>query len=224
MHGKKIMKESFFNKLGMHGGNTIDGHGTGVWVVDGYGLAIGSETGTDPAETVPGDSSLIGNVIANNTGNGIVIQINDANLPSINNTILSNSIYSNGIFGIQMYGPTELFVAPPSRSGATLDEGTGEVSVTGSVQGIEGETYRIQYFKSSANVTTSSRYAQGETLVAYQDVVINGGSASIDLLISSLANVIATDWITTTSTLLSGGTPPTPSRTSAFSFGVRVTA
>ena len=203
------------------GGNTIDGHGTGVWVVDGYGLAIGSETGTDPAETVPGDSSLIGNVIANNTGNGIVIQINDADLPSINNTILSNSIYSNGIFGIQMYGPTELFVAPPSLSGATLDEGTGEVSVTGSVQGIEGETYRIQYFKSSADVTTSSRYAQGETLVAYQDVVINGGSASIDLLISSLANVIATDWITTTSTLLSGGAP---SRTSAFSFGVRVTA
>jgi hypothetical protein len=176
------------------GGNTIDGHGTGVWVVDGYGLAIGSETGTDPAETVPGDSSLIGNVIANNTGNGI---------------------------GIQMYGPTELFVAPPSLSGATLDAGTGDVSVTGSVQGIEGETYRIQYFKSSADVTTSSRYAQGETLVAYQDVVINGGSASIDLLISSLANVIATDWITTTSTLLSGGAP---SRTSAFSFGVRVTA
>ena len=62
------------------GGNTIDGHGTGVWVVDGYGLAIGSETGTDPAETVPGDSSLIGNVMANNTGNGIVIQINDADL------------------------------------------------------------------------------------------------------------------------------------------------
>jgi hypothetical protein len=72
----------------------------------------------------------------------------------------------------------------------------------------------------SANVTTGSRFAQGEELIAWQDVTIAGGTASINENISG-AGVIVTDWITATATLLDGGLP---AETSQFSFGIRVTA
>ena len=92
--------------------------------------------------------------------------------------------------------------------------------VTDSSSGTDGDVFRSQYFKSSANVTSSSRFAQGEELIAWQDVTIAGGTASIDEDISS-AGVIVTDWITATATLLDGGLP---AETSQFSFGIRVTA
>lgn len=33
------------------------------------------------------------------------------------------------------------------------------MAVTGSISGTDGDVFRIQYFKSSANVTSSSRFA-----------------------------------------------------------------
>ena len=92
--------------------------------------------------------------------------------------------------------------------------------VTGSISGTDGDVFRIQYFKSSSNVTSSSRFAQGEELIAWQDVTIVGGTAAIDEDINA-AGVIVTDWITATATLLDGGLP---AETSQFSFGIWVTA
>jgi hypothetical protein len=91
--------------------------------------------------------------------------------------------------------------------------------VTGSISGTDGEVYRIQYFKSSSDATAASQLPQGQTLIAYQDVTISGGTASINLDISS-AGVVTSDWITATATLLSNGNPVA---TSAFSLGVQVT-
>ena len=93
------------------------------------------------------------------------------------------------------------------------------MAVTGSISGTDGDVFRIQYFKSSANVTSSSRFAQGEELIAWQDATIVGGTAAIDEDISG-AGMIATNWITATATLLDGGLP---AETSHFSFGFRVT-
>ena len=93
-------------------------------------------------------------------------------------------------------------------------------AVTGSISGTDGDVLLIQFFKTSSNVTTSSRFVQGEDLIIWQEVTIVGGTASINEDISS-AGAIVTDWITATATLLDGGLP---AETSQFSFGIRVTA
>lgn len=92
-------------------------------------------------------------------------------------------------------------------------------TVTGSITGTDGDVLLIQFFKTSSNVTISSRFVQGEDLIIWQEVTIVGGTASIDEDISS-AGAIVTDWITATATLLDGGLP---AETSQFFFGICVT-
>ncbi len=150
------------------------------------------------------------NVITRNTSAGIVV--NGAG--SQNVSILSNSIFENDFIGISLSAGGNALARTPTLATATTTD------VTGSITGTDGDIYRIQYFKSSDAVTSSSRFAQGQELLGYQDVTIVGSTASIDEDISG-AGVIVTDWITATATLLVGGLP---SETSQFSFGIRVTA
>jgi len=184
-------------------GNTISNHTVGVLVDNGKDLTVGSGNGTTIGDT-------LGNTISKNSSAGIVV--NGAG--SSNITMLSNKIFENDFIGISLAGGGNSRAVTPTLSTAST------TAVTGSISGRNGEVFRIQYFKSSAAVTTSSRFAQGEELIAWQDVTIVGGTASIDEDISG-AGVIVTDWITATATLVDGGVP---SETSQFSFGIRVTA
>ena len=128
--------------------------------------------------------------------------------------ILSNQIFENDQSGISLAaGGNSRAVTPVLDSATTTD-------VTGRINGVNGQVFRVQYFKSSDTVTTSSRTAQGQELIGWEDVTIAGSSATLSQDISS-AGVIVTDWITATATLLDGGLP---SETSQFSFGIRVTA
>ena len=184
-------------------GNTISNHTVGVLVDNGANLTIGSANGTlvsDPDA----------NVITKNTSAGVVV--NGAG--SQNVSILSNSIFENDFIGISLSAGGNALARTPTLTSATT------TAVVGSITGTDGDVYRIQYFKSADAVTSSSRFAQGQELIGYQDVTIAGGTASIDEDISG-SSVIVTDWITATATLLVGGLP---SETSQFSFGIRVTA
>jgi len=184
-------------------GNTISNHTVGVLVDNGNNLTIGSANGTVANDT-------LGNTISKNSSAGMVV---NGNLSS-DITMLSNRIFENDFIGISLSdGGNARAVTPTLATASTT-------AVTGSISGTDGDVFRIQYFKSSANVTTSSRFAQGEELIAWQDVTIAGGTASIDEDISG-AGVIVTDWITATATLLDGGLP---AETSQFSFGIRVAA
>jgi hypothetical protein len=185
-------------------GNTIQRHGAGIWLAYASGLTIGSLAGT----TAP-DVPTVANKIIYNDSVGVVIQGSS----SLDNTILSDSIYANAFYGIQMVDGAVPLLSPPTITAATTTQ------VTGSISGTDGEVYRIQYFKSSSDATAASQLPQGQTLIAYQDVTISGGTASINLDISS-AGVVTSDWITATATLLSNGNPVA---TSAFSLGVQVT-
>ena len=184
-------------------GNTISNHTVGVLVDNGANLTIGSASGT-----TTGDADA--NVITKNTSAGIVV--NGAG--SQNVSILSNSIFENDFIGISLSAGGNALARTPTLTSATT------TAVVGSITGTDGDVYRIQYFKSADAVTSSSRFAQGQELIGYQDVTIAGGTASIDEDISG-SSVIVTDWITATATLLVGGLP---SETSQFSFGIRVTA
>ena len=187
--------------------NTLSEQQVGVYVYEGSNLTIGASDGT----AVPATE---GNLISNNSFAGVILDGGtDANGSLTSNvSVLSNSMYNNSQFGIALVNGANDGILRPSLSSATTEE------VTGSISGLDGEVYRIQYFKSSANVTTSSRFAQAETLLSYQDVTINGTTASIDLNVASLG-VNTTDWITVSKTLMDGSTPKT---TSELSYGVRV--
>jgi parallel beta-helix repeat protein len=184
-------------------GNTISNHTVGVLVDNGANLTIGSATGT-------ATSDPDANVITKNSSAGIVV--NGAG--SQNVSILSNSIFENDFIGISLSAGGNALARTPTLASAST------TAVTGSITGTDGDVYRIQYFKSSADVTSSSRFAQGEELLGYEDVTIAGGRAALDFDLTG-SGVIVTDWITATATLLVGGLP---SETSQFSFGIRVTA
>lgn len=184
-------------------GNTISNHTVGVAVENGSNLSIGSDVGTtinDPAA----------NLITKNTNEGIVV----SGAGSQHVSILSNAIYENGLIGIRLSDDGNARAVAPSLTTATTAQ------VTGSISGTNGDVYRIQYFKSSDAVTASSRSAQGQDLIASQDVVIDGSTVSIDLDIGE-SGVMVNDWITATATLIDVGLP---AETSEFCFGIRVTA
>jgi parallel beta-helix repeat protein len=187
--------------------NTLSDQQVGVYVYEGSNLTIGSSDGT----LVPATE---GNTISNNSFAGVILDGGTDSNGSLtaNVSVLSNSIYNNSQFGIALVNGANDGLTRPSLDSANT------TLVTGSITGTDGDVFRIQYFKSSANVTTSSRTAQAEELIAYQDVTINGTQASIDLNIAS-AGVNATDWITVSKTLMDGSTPKA---TSELSYGVRV--
>ena len=184
-------------------GNTISNHTVGVLVDNGANLTIGSASGT-----TTGDADA--NVITKNTSAGVVI--NGAG--SQNVSILSNSIFENDFIGISLSAGGNALARTPRLTAASTTEAVG------SIIGTDGDVFRIQYFKSADEVTSSSRFAQGEQLIGYRDVTIVGGTASIDYDVSS-PGVIVTDWIAAIATFLVGGLP---SETSQFSFGIRVAA
>ncbi|MFM1904021.1 MAG: hypothetical protein RLZZ440_1921, partial [Planctomycetota bacterium] len=184
-------------------GNTISNHTVGVLVDNGANLTIGSATGT-------ATSDPDANVITKNTSAGIVVNGSG----SQNVSILSNSIFENDFIGISLSAGGNALARTPTLASAST------TAVTGSISGTDDDVYRIQYFRSSDEVTSSSRFAQGEELVGYEDVTIAGGRAALDFDLTG-SSVIVTDWITATATLLVGGLP---SETSQFSFGIRVTA
>jgi parallel beta-helix repeat protein len=186
-------------------GNSISNHTIGVQVDNGANLTIGS--GRINGGTATSDPDA--NVITKNTSAGIVV--NGAG--SQNVSILSNSIFENDLIGISLSAGGNALARTPTLVTASTTQ------VTGSISGTNGDVFRIQYFKSADDVTTSSRSAQGQELIGYQDVTIAGGTASIDFDLTG-SGVIVTDWITATATLLVGGLP---SETSQFSFGIRVT-
>ena len=187
--------------------NTLSDQQVGVYVYEGSNLTIGSIDGT----VVPATE---GNTISNNSFAGVILDGGTGGNGSLtaNVSVLSNSIYNNSQFGIALVNGANDGLTRPSLNSANT------TLVTGSITGTDGDVFRIQYFKSSANVTTSSRTAQAEELIAYQDVTINGTQASINLNIAS-AGVNATDWITVSKTLMDGSTPKA---TSELSYGVRV--
>ena len=184
-------------------GNTIKKQDAGIWLAGASGMSLGSILGDENEQ-----NEGITNKVKENNWVGIVIQ----GAESTNNTILSNAISSNIYYGIQFVdGATG--VAIPSLTSATTNR------ITGTVTGNAGDVYRIQYFKTSSESAANGLYAQGDTYIGYQDVTIGGSSATLDFDLSA-KGIIAGDVITATATLLSSGTP---SQSSSFSNGIRVT-
>lgn len=192
------------------------------------GYAAGTSTGTTlSGNIVSGDNygfyadgatglSLFSNHLSTNAAAGVTV------VGAASETVLqSNRIYANTGGGIVLGPSANQGVAAPALASFTYDSSKHEGSAVGTLAGVAGKTYRIQYF-----TTPSILSAQGRTLLAlasgqdYEDVTLSGSSAALAPVFSTASpnpGIAAGDVLTATATLLSGGPGSSPVATSAFS-------
>lgn len=186
-------------------GNVIQGNfiGTGA---NGAGV-IPNNTGIEilsaTHNTIGGTTAGTGNTIANNTGYGVYIATNRTDIipnpPANRDAILGNAIYNNGAAGIALDPGANNNQAAPVLTSATT------TTVSGSVAGTAGTTYRVELFSNPAGT------AQGKIFITAASVAPNSPFAI------PVTGVSLGQYITTTATNL------TTFDTSIFSASVTVT-
>ncbi|MBC7708613.1 MAG: hypothetical protein H7203_01015 [Rhizobacter sp.] len=176
----------------------------GIYVA-GNTAVIGSQIG--------GTAAGAGNVIAFNTGHGVLLSDQIGN----GHSILGNSIFSNGQLGINLYSPNY-----ENSFGVTFnDTGDGDFGVNGqqnfpllttattagNVQGTLNSTasgsYRLEFFANAA--CDASGYGEGRTFIGAQSVATDGsGNASFNATFAALP--VAQSVVTATATDSLGNT------------------
>src|SRR5262249_46915583 len=137
------------------------GNGTGV-ALGGVGTNAGVEN-----NMIGGTAAGAGNVISNNSGDGVVV-----NGPT-GNAILGNSIHDNGGVGIHLFNGGNHNQAFPVFTSATSSGGA--TTLSGTLQSLASTAFRIECF---ANTTADpSGYGQGLTFLGFTTVTTNGSGA-----------------------------------------------
>ena len=162
---------------------------------------------------IGGAAAGAGNVIAFNTGYGVLLNDQIGN----GHSILSNSIFSNSQLGINLYSP-----GSENSLGVTFnDNGDGDfgvngqqnfpilttVTAVGNVQGtlnsIASATYRLEFFANAA--CDASGYGEGKTFLGFQTITTDGGgNASINATVAALP--VGQSVVTATATDSGGST------------------
>jgi hypothetical protein len=165
--------------------------------------------------TFGGTEPGMGNTIAHNNGPGIRVLITSGDIPPTGNSFLGNRIFSNAELGIDLDDD-----GPSANDGGDGDLGANRlqnfpglsmVSGSGGMTHIEGSlesaadtTYRVEFF---ANIECDgSGNGEGDRYLGSAEVSTDGGGmAVIDTTLS--AAVFAGEFLTSTATLLEGGSP-----------------
>ncbi len=155
------------------------------------GIEIIEVNASTANNTVGGDATEDGNVIAHNGGDGVRVFGDGAT----GNTILSNSIHDNGRLGINLAGGSETAQGVTANDDDDVDEGpndlvnhpevvsaerngAGVTTVTGELDGAPSATLRIQFFANPQK--DPSGYGEGQTFLGEQTVTTDGaGLASL---------------------------------------------
>lgn len=160
------------NKIGV-AADGVTGLGNGFQGVFIYGDSSGNVVGLD----VSGNGA--GNIIADNTDEGVIIYTN-----SVGNTIRGNSIFGNGQLGINLVGgslpgPNDLQNYPVLTSAASAN---GDTVVTGTLASTADQSFLIDIYRNTA--PDPSGYGQGEYpagTITLQTDASGNGSFSIPL-------------------------------------------
>ncbi len=137
----------------------------GVFVTGGV-AAIGSAIG--------GTATGAGNVIAFNTGHGVLLNNDVGN----GHSILSNSIFSNAQLGIKVS-------SPGGEKSPVLTSATAAGNVQGTLNSIASNTFRLEFFASPA--CNASGFGEGKTFIGFQSVTTDGsGNASFNATFAAL--------------------------------------
>jgi len=184
--------------VGSDGTTPLPNAGNGIHF---FGAAPGHTVG-DPlpasaalkrAATVAAASGL-GNIIANNGGAGVSIELGGGQLCH-RKSILGNSIYGNKKLGIDLNGDGITQNQPVSNQGDTKVTGPnalqnypilssatvsgGNVTIAGTLTSAPNAMFRIEFFSNPAPDT--STHGQGQTLLGFQNVATDAsGNAKIN--------------------------------------------
>jgi len=159
--------------------------GTAAIANAGDGIHIGNASQSMIGGTLAGT----GNLIANNTGGGIVL----GNTAGTGNSILGNSIYGNTALGIDLQGGAEdAYGVTSNHAGATSGSnnlqnfpvltlaktnGTSQVTVAGTLDSLANSFYRIEFFVSAT--ADSSDHGQGKSYLGFVNVVTDASGNAI---------------------------------------------
>ncbi|MFM9964548.1 MAG: DUF2341 domain-containing protein [Planctomycetaceae bacterium] len=172
--------------------------------IGGYSvLLLGNSTNNTIGGTLPGE----GNIIANNSGNGIEIWAGTAR-------IVGNSIYGNALLGIDLNndgistndagdgdtGANGLQNFPVLKS--AVIESPSTFRITGSLNSIASTNYRIEFFSNASSDSTGN--GEGQTYLGFVNVVTNSsGNITFSILLNT--SVASGSVISATATRLTSG-------------------
>jgi hypothetical protein len=181
---------------------TNPGGATGLGNAGGVALSAGAS-----GNTIGGTAAGAGNTIADNGGDGVLINGSFTN----SNAILGNSIHDNAGLGIQLTGGANNNQAAPVLTAAASS--SGSTYVGGDLTSVPSTTFRIEFFANTS--PDPSGFGQGERYLGFEDVTTDSrGDAAF---IATLSGVDPSrPYVSATATRLDGVTSA-PADTSAFS-------
>jgi parallel beta-helix repeat protein len=182
------------------GGTTLSGNGGNIVQGNRIGVASGSSTAIansgngisiiSAGNLIGGTAAGAGNIIANNTGDGISITSAETNPTNVGNTLLGNSIYANGstslTLGIDL-GTDGVNANDSNDSDRGVNFGQnfptisavnysgGNATVTYSLDAPAG-TYRVEFFGNTS--ADASGYGEGQTYLGSANITTTGGATS----------------------------------------------
>jgi CSLREA domain-containing protein len=208
------------NTIGLGATGAVLGNGGGSGVTGGI-LSNSGSINVLIGGTVAGQ----GNVIAGNTGSGVVVQTSTSAT-----RILGNSIYANTGLGIDL-GPAGVTAndAGDGDTGANalqnypvitaaFTSGAGQLYVSGSLNSVPNGYYRVEFFATAS--PDASGYGQGQRYLGFINVATDAsGNASVGTTLS--ASVAVGEYLSATATQSASGYA-TLSYTSEFSAALAV--
>ena len=192
----------------------------------GHGVYVNNVPGNTVGGTVAGS----GNVIAFNGGDGVYVEGQNGYQTGIH----LNSIHSNGGLGIDLgtngvtandncdadQGPNMMQNVPAITSAGS---GGGSITIQGSLNSVEGGTYRIEFFSNVA--CDPSNCGEGQTYLGFTTVTLDSGcqktftaNLPVTVAVGAFISATATDESNNTSEfsacrVVSAQSTPTPTQT-----------
>ncbi len=168
--------------------------------------------GTSSGTRIGGINDGEGNVVANNTGDGILVSSSSSTAAFI----LRNSIYNNGEQGIDLGADNGVSAndAGDTDTGSNgilnfpvltaVSSASGGTTITGSFNSTANTTFRLEFFTNRPTIADAAN-GEGERYIGFTEVTTNGsGNATINLTLTD-AWVNASSRISATATLISAG-------------------
>lgn len=190
--GRDIVVQGNWIGTGVSGTSATTGFVPSAFRVPG--IAVTGNTAVTGTQ-IGGTASGAGNVIAFNTGYGVLLSNQIGN----GHWILGNSIFSNAPLGINLYSPggENTFGVTPNDNGdgdfgvngqqnhPVITSATSSGNVVGTLNSLSSATYRLEFFANAA--CDASGYGEGKTFIGIQSVTTDSsGNASFNATFPAL--------------------------------------
>ena len=176
------------------------------------GIVVTGNTAVSGTQ-IGGTASGAGNVIAFNTGHGVLLSNQIGN----GHSILGNSIFSNAQLGINLFSPggENTFGVTPNDNADSdfgvngqqnfpvITSATSSGNVVGTLNSVSSATYHLEFFANAA--CDASGYGEAKTFIGFQSVTTNSsGNTSFNAAFAALP--VGQSVVTATATDSGGST------------------